>query len=58
MSTVPSMHEHVKERTGEEEQEWQVAEYMGPVFGDQVKSGNRKKCNQHDVGPRPTTARW
>ena len=49
MSAVPSMHEHVKERAGEEEQERQVAEYVRSVFGDQIKSGNRKKCGQHDI---------
>jgi hypothetical protein len=54
---MPTVHEHVKQRAGEEEQERQDAEYMRPVFGDQVKSGNRKKCDQRDVCARPATAR-
>lgn len=51
MPAMPAVHEHVKERAGEKEQERQVAEYMGLVFGDQVKSGNRKKCDKHDIAP-------
>jgi hypothetical protein len=55
---MPTVHEHVKERAGEQEQERQVPENVRPMFGDQVKSGNRKKCDQHDVAARPATARW
>jgi hypothetical protein len=58
MSTVPSMHEHVKQGAGEQEQKWQVPEEMRPMLGDQIKSGNHKKCDQHDVCARPATARW
>jgi hypothetical protein len=56
MTAMSSMHEHVKQWAGEQEQEWQDAEYMCPMFGDQVKSSNREKCDQHDVGPRPDIA--
>jgi len=45
MRSVSAMHEHVKQWASEQEQERQVAEDMRPVFSDQVKSGNREKCD-------------
>ena len=57
MTAVSSMHEHVKQRAGEQEQKRQVAEYMHPMLRDQVESGNRKKSDQHDIAPCPEIAR-
>lgn len=52
--TAPSMHEQVKQRAGSQEQERQYAEGVRPVFGDQIKSGNREKCHESDVRSRPS----
>ena len=51
MTAMSSMHKHVKQWAGEEKQERQVTEYMRPVFGDQVKSGNSKKRDEGYVTP-------
>ncbi len=44
MSTVAAMHEHVHQRTGQQNQKRQRTEYMGSVFGDEVEARNGKKC--------------
>ena len=50
--SVAAMHEHVQQRAGEQNQEGKQAEYMGLVFGNQVKTRNGQKRYQDNVRPR------
>jgi hypothetical protein len=52
MPSVAAMHEHVQQRAGEKNQEGKQAEYMGPVFGNEVEAGNGEKRYQDNVRPR------
>jgi hypothetical protein len=52
MPSVAAMHEHVQQQAGEQNQKREQAEYMGPVFGNQVEARNGQKRYQDNVRPR------
>ena len=43
VSTVPAVHEDVQQRAGENQQERQKAERMGPVLGKKKESADQQK---------------
>ena len=55
MSAVPSMHEQMQQRAGEQQQPGEQSEQMGSVLGEEEKSRDRKKGQQHQ-SRAPVTA--
>ena len=49
MAAMPPVHEQMHRQTGEQQQERQRAQQVGAMFGKQIKSGNRQKCNENPV---------
>lgn len=49
VSAVPAMHEQMHERTGQQQQEWQVGNDVGPVLGQQEVPGNGKEAEEEPV---------
>jgi hypothetical protein len=49
MPTVSTMHEQMHERTGQQQQEWQVGNDVGPVLGQQEVPGDGKKAEEEPV---------
>lgn len=47
--SVAAVHEYVQQRAGEQNQEGKKAEYMGLVFGNEVKARNCQKRQQDPV---------
>jgi hypothetical protein len=52
MFAVTSMHEHVHERTREQQQIRKNSKQMSPLFREQEKGDDREKYDQHDAPSR------
>jgi hypothetical protein len=53
---VAAMHEHVKQRAGQQQQEGQEAEEMRPVLGEEEKGGDQQEANRNEPrlrSPKP-----
>jgi hypothetical protein len=48
--TVPTVHEHVHKRTGQQWEPNQKAEHVRPMFGKEQRAGDKQKPDQHDCG--------
>jgi hypothetical protein len=51
VSPVPAVHKDMQQRAGEQDQPWEPPEEMRPMFGDQIKPGDREKGDRDDAGP-------
>jgi len=64
MASVPTVHEDVHERTGEQQQERQIAERVGAVLGQEQIGGNREERERDKARPgapeagRPGVVVW
>ena len=46
---MPTMHEDMHQRAGQEQQEWQIRHDMGPVLGEQEITGDGKEAQKVPV---------
>ena len=46
LASMSAVTEHVQQRTGEEQEEWQRSDEMGAMFRDEEEAGDRKEANQ------------
>ena len=54
--SVTSVHEDMQERTGEKEQERQIAKRVRAVLGHKQERGDQEESDRGKAGPRPPEA--
>jgi hypothetical protein len=51
LASVPVMHEYVHEWAGREEEPRQPGQHVSPMLGNQEKSANQGKGEEHELHP-------